>query len=266
VHLHTTQKGQLEREFGRTDRGERGFRDFFRTHRCSPICRLLGLEDSAVVTDKLDAAATLAMAAASREEEAVAAKAERVAAYAATQATDAAQVRAATARQKKKIEEKESMKRAEALKRKEKKERKAREAADQVLLASDHSAFAPRAEKKKPSVPEREKKSAKKTDTGWQPSINTLREECDLEKLPKSKWRGREKKGKEEKERKDLTNRLHNCIRRRCEERGQDWAAAKSALDRRLKVSEEAREAARKALAAAREVEEAELRAAESWR
>jgi Alpha-kinase family len=33
------------KEFGRADRGEPGFRDFFRTHKCNYICQELGLKN-----------------------------------------------------------------------------------------------------------------------------------------------------------------------------------------------------------------------------
>jgi len=37
THHIATKRGQLEREYGRTDRGERGFLDFFRTHKVSLV-------------------------------------------------------------------------------------------------------------------------------------------------------------------------------------------------------------------------------------
>jgi Alpha-kinase family len=34
-----------DKQFGRADRGESGFQDFFRTHKCNYICQELGLKD-----------------------------------------------------------------------------------------------------------------------------------------------------------------------------------------------------------------------------
>lgn len=41
--VHSDLAGQTKTNFGRTDRGETGILDFFKTHKCNPLCRLLSL-------------------------------------------------------------------------------------------------------------------------------------------------------------------------------------------------------------------------------
>ena len=47
IHKHRKKSRQKYKEwtFGRTDRGETGMKAFFKTHKCSDVCRLLGLTE-----------------------------------------------------------------------------------------------------------------------------------------------------------------------------------------------------------------------------
>ncbi|KAI2489908.1 alpha-kinase [Fragilaria crotonensis] len=44
IHKKNSKGRRGKRDFGRTDRGKKGMRAFFRTHSCSDACRLLGLQ------------------------------------------------------------------------------------------------------------------------------------------------------------------------------------------------------------------------------
>ena len=47
--IHRRNKNNRRKEnYGRTDRGKKGINDFFRTHKCNEVCRLLGLEEEKV--------------------------------------------------------------------------------------------------------------------------------------------------------------------------------------------------------------------------
>ena len=45
--------GRSESGYGRTDRGLHGLVDFFRTHKCTPLCKALGLTDARVREQEL---------------------------------------------------------------------------------------------------------------------------------------------------------------------------------------------------------------------
>lgn len=44
IHKRNSRGWKANSDFGRTDRGRKGMRAFFRTHTCSDACRLLGLQ------------------------------------------------------------------------------------------------------------------------------------------------------------------------------------------------------------------------------
>ena len=68
--------GRSESGYGRTDRGLHGLVDFFRTHKCTPLCKALGLTDARVREQELVVEEALRK---KEEREASRAAAERVA-------------------------------------------------------------------------------------------------------------------------------------------------------------------------------------------
>jgi hypothetical protein len=50
--IHHSTDSSRKHKFGRTDRGHHGICDFFRSHKCNTICRLLGLPNDVVTVSK----------------------------------------------------------------------------------------------------------------------------------------------------------------------------------------------------------------------
>ena len=50
IHFRYKKRGGRKKlDFGRTDRGKKGINDFIRSHKCSEMCKLLGLEKERLI-------------------------------------------------------------------------------------------------------------------------------------------------------------------------------------------------------------------------
>ena len=52
IHFRSKRGGKRRSLFGRTDRGRKGINDFFRTHKCSPLCRMMWSRWAGRIDDK----------------------------------------------------------------------------------------------------------------------------------------------------------------------------------------------------------------------